>query len=76
MKIKNPTPPTVFAAHTSNFAQTLRTKLQRASRSRIFDFHPRSPLKKFKIFRNFLKVDFSIGSNQLTGTPPRGVPVS
>ena len=39
--IKNPTLPTVFAAHSSNFAQSLTTKLQRASRSRIFDFSPR-----------------------------------
>ena len=57
---KNPTPPTVFAAHSSKFAQTLTTKLQRASRSRIFDFNPRSPLKKFKNFQKFLKVDFSM----------------
>ena len=35
---KNPTPPTVFAAHPSNFAQTLTTKLQRASSSWIFEF--------------------------------------
>ena len=48
-----PTPPTVFAAHSSNFAQTLRTELQRASRSRIFDFHPRSPLKNSKFFEFF-----------------------
>ena len=58
--VKNPTPPTVFAAHSSKFAQTLTTKLQRASRSRIFDFNPRSPLKKFKNFQKFLKVDFSM----------------
>ena len=58
--IKNPTPPTVFAEHSSKFAQALTTKLQRAFRSWIFDFHPRPPLKKFKIFQNFLKVDFSI----------------
>ena len=49
-----------FAAHSSKFAQTLTTKLQRASRSRIFDFDPRSPLKKFKNFQKFLKVDFSM----------------
>ena len=48
--VKNPTPLTVFAAHSSKFAQTLTTRLQRASRSRIFDFNPRSPLKKFKNF--------------------------
>ena len=36
--LKNPTPPTVFAAHPSNFAQTLTTKLRRAFRIRIFDF--------------------------------------
>ena len=36
--LKNPTPPTVFAAHPSNYAQILTTKLQRASRSRIFEF--------------------------------------
>ena len=52
---KNHTPPLVFAAHSSNFVQTLTTKLQRASRSWIFDFHPRSPLKDSK----FLKADFS-----------------
>ena len=43
--LKNPTPPIVFAAHPSNFAQTLTTKSPRSSRSRIFNFHPRSPLK-------------------------------
>ena len=26
--LKNPTPPTVFAAHPSNFAQTLTTKIR------------------------------------------------
>ena len=31
-------PVLVFAAHPSNFAQTLTTKLQRSSRSRIFEF--------------------------------------
>ena len=35
---KNSTPPTVFAAHSLNCEQTLTTKLQRASRSRIFEF--------------------------------------
>ena len=38
VNLNNPTPPTVFAAHPSNFAQTLTTKLQRASWSRIFEY--------------------------------------
>ena len=50
---ENSTPPTVFAAHSSNFAQTLTTKLQRAFRSRNFDFRPRAPLKNTKIFKKF-----------------------
>ena len=48
--INNPTPPTVFEAHSSNFAQTLKSSLQRASRSRIFYFCPWSIQKKSKIF--------------------------
>ena len=34
----NPIPPTVFAAHHSNFAQTLEDKLEKSFRSRIFEF--------------------------------------
>ena len=58
--LKNPTPPTVFAAHSSNFAQTLTTKLKRSFRSRIFDFHPRSIPKIFKMDRACLLL-FTIG---------------
>ena len=47
--VKNPTPPTVFASHSSHFAQTITTKYKRVSRSRIFHFHSGSPLKKFKM---------------------------
>ena len=36
---KNPTPPTVFATYSSNFAQTLTTKIPKASRSSILDFN-------------------------------------
>ena len=48
---KNPTPLSVFAAHPSNFEQTLTTKLPRASRSRIFEFASQIFLQrpKFKI---------------------------
>ena len=46
--LKNPTPPTVFEEYPSNFAKTLTAKLQRAARSPILNFHPRSLPKKFK----------------------------
>ena len=34
----NPIPPTVFAAHHSNFAQTFEEKLEKSCRSQIFEF--------------------------------------
>ena len=69
--LKNLTPPTVFSAHPSNFARTLTTKLQRASRSRIFEFASqiffrtaqsqnfieKSTLKKFGKILNFFRGD-------------------
>ena len=55
---KNPTAPTVFKAHPSNFAYTLTTKLQRASKSWIFDFHPQSTLKNSKFTKNFSRSIF------------------
>ena len=38
--LKNPPPPTIFAADPSNLAEILTTKLLRSSRSRIFEFGP------------------------------------
>ena len=57
--IKIPTPPTFLAAHYSKFAQTLTSKLQRASRSWIFDFYPPSLLKNLKIFNIFEGIFFN-----------------
>ena len=47
---KNPTPTTVFEVETRIFFNGPKFNLQRVSRSRIFDFHPGSPRKKFKVF--------------------------
>ena len=69
--LKNPTPPTIFAADPSNLAGILTTKLLRSSRSRIFEFGPqkffitaqsqnfieKSTLKKFGKILNFFRGD-------------------
>ena len=58
--VMNPTPPTVFEVGTQFFFYGPIIKLQRASSVRIFDFHPGFLLIIFKIFPNFLTVDFRI----------------
>ena len=54
-----PPPPTVFVANDLNFAQTLTTKLQRSSRSRIFKFASQNFFRKTKS-QNFIEKSFMI----------------
>ena len=48
-RLKNPTTPTVFVEHPSNFAQTWTTKLLSSSRSRILNWLPKIFLEQPKI---------------------------
>ena len=70
--LKNPLPlkvttPTVFAAHPSNFAQTLTTKFERSSRSPIFQFASQFFFFATAKSLNFMKKNFEIILNFFRG---------